>query len=140
MLALLIAPLLDRLRVGRILNEKSAWGGIVVMLGGLTLRIWASRVLGAYYTRTLRTEEGQHLIREGPYRLIRHPGYLGDILMWLGAGLATANGAVIALINIPLVRAYRYRMRTEEAMLAYTFPQEYQDYARRTSRLIPFIY
>jgi protein-S-isoprenylcysteine O-methyltransferase Ste14 len=140
LLALLVAPLLNRLQLGRFLSETSAWGGIAVMLSGLTLRLWAIRVLGAFYTRTLRTDTGQHLIDEGPYRLIRHPGYLANILMWLGAGVATSNGIVTAMIILPLVRAYQYRMRAEEAMLADTFPQEYPSYVQRTWRLIPFIY
>ncbi len=140
LLALLVAPLLNRLRIGRLLSETAAWGGIAVMLSGLTLRIWASRELGAFYTRTLRTDVGQHLIDEGPYGLVRHPGYLGSLLLWLGAGIATANGIVTAMIILPLVRAYQYRIRAEEAMLADTFPQEYPNYARRTWRLIPFIY
>jgi protein-S-isoprenylcysteine O-methyltransferase Ste14 len=139
-LALLVAPLLNRLRLGRLFSETAAWGGIAVMLSGLSLRIWASRVLGAFYTRTLRTDEGQQLIDEGPYRLVRHPGYLGSLLLWLGAGVATANGIVTAMIILPLVRAYHYRMRTEEALLTHAFPQAYPGYAQRTWRLIPFIY
>ena len=61
----------------------------------LALRIWASLVLGSFYTRTLRTTAEQRLIVEGPYRLIRNPGYLGDIFLLLGAGMATANWIVL---------------------------------------------
>jgi len=89
---------------------------------------------------TLRLVEGQHLITAGPYRLIRHPGYLSSLLLWLGAGGATTNGIVMALIGIPLVRAYRYRIQAEEALLAAAFPHEYHGYARRTWRLIPYLY
>src|SRR6478752_6550819 len=101
-LTLQVAPLLNRLRIGRVFSEKVAWGGVTAMLAGLAIRIWASRALGAYYTRTLRTEEAQRLIEEGPYRLVRHPGYFGNILMWLGAGVATTNGIVTVVIAIPL--------------------------------------
>ncbi|HMA35153.1 MAG TPA: hypothetical protein VKY74_11855 [Chloroflexia bacterium] len=52
--ALVLAPFLNRVRVGRLLSEQIGWSGIVAMLAGLALRIWASRVLGVYYTRTLR--------------------------------------------------------------------------------------
>lgn len=140
MLALLIAPHLNRLKFGRIRSKRLAWGGIVTMLAGLMLRIWASRVLGTFYTRTLRTSAEQHLIEEGPYRLVRNPGYLGDILLWLGAGFAAANWIVLAIIFFPMMRAYRSRIKAEEVMLADAFPQEYSGYARRTWRLIPFLY
>src|SRR5258708_5328602 len=78
LVALLIAPLLNRRKIGRLHSESLAWGGIMAMLVGLALRIWASLVLGAFYTRTLQTSAQQHLIRKGPYRLVRHPGYLAN--------------------------------------------------------------
>jgi len=140
MLAMLVAPFMNRLKIGRYHGEKAAWSGIAVMLTGLVLRIWATRVLGSFYTRTLRTAEEQHLIADGPYRLVRHPGYLGNLLLWLGAGVASANWIMATAITFFMVRAYGYRIRAEEAMLADAFPQEYEGYASRTWRLIPFIY
>ena len=97
-------------------------------------------MLGAFYTRTLRTSAEQRLIEDGPYRLVRNPGYLGDLLLWLGAGFAAANWIVLAIIIFPMLRVYRSRIKAEEAMLADAFPQEYSGYARRTWRLIPFLY
>ena len=138
--ALLVAPLLSRRGIGRLPSKRGAWGGIAVMLTGLVLRIWASRVLGSCYTRTLRTDAQQHVIAEGPYRLIRHPGYLGDLLLWLGAGIATSNWITLTAISFPLLGSYWYRIQAEEAMLADVFAQEYQGYASHTWRLIPFIY
>ena len=140
LLTLLVAPLLNRLRIGRLRSERLAWSGIAAMLAGLVLRIWAVRVLGSFYTRTLRTGTEQHLIAEGPYRLVRHPGYLGDLLMWFGAGIATSNWIAATTISLPMMGSYWYRMQVEEAMLADAFPQDYQSYAIHTWRLIPFIY
>ncbi|HEV7236218.1 MAG TPA: methyltransferase, partial [Ktedonobacteraceae bacterium] len=98
LLALLVAPLLNRVKLGRLRNQSAAWSGIVAMLAGLSLRIWASRILGSFYTRTLRTSKEQHIIVEGPYQLVRNPGYLGDILLWFGAGIASANWIVLVVI------------------------------------------
>src|SRR5437588_11658595 len=47
LLALLLAPLLNRWKVGHIGSERSAWGGIAAMLAGLGLRTWASRGRGS---------------------------------------------------------------------------------------------
>src|SRR5260370_316767 len=132
LITLLVAPFLNRRRIGRFLSETSAWGGIVPMLAGLALRIWASRVLGSFYTRTLRTDADQRLIAAGPYQLVRHPGYLGDLLLWVGAGITTANWVAFTAISLPMVCAYWYPIQTEETMLANAFPQEYQRYATRT--------
>ena len=138
--ALAVAPLLHRWRLGRLSAPGLAWGGIAAMVAGLTVRVWAARVLGAYYTRTLRTSSTQSLVEEGPYRLVRHPGYLGVLLLWLGAGLASANVLVAGLIAISMGRAYRRRIRSEEAMLTNTFGEDYVAYTRRTRRLIPWVY
>ena len=139
-ITMLIAPLLNRWKIGCFRREKLAWSGIPAMLAGLALRIWAARVLGAFYTRTLRTSEQQHLITSGPYQVVRHPGYIADILMWLGAGAATANWIAPVFFVAPMIGAYWYRIQAEEAMLAATFPQEYPGYAGHTWRLVPFLY
>src|SRR5262249_3375998 len=61
-----------------------AWIGIAVGAAGLLVRIWSMRVLGRDYTRSLRTRETQTVVDRGPYRVVRHPGYLGSILVWVG--------------------------------------------------------
>jgi protein-S-isoprenylcysteine O-methyltransferase Ste14 len=140
LLALAVAPLLNRRRLGRLTAPRMAWGGIAAMVAGLTVRVWAARVLGASYTRTLRTSTTQSLVAEGPYRLVRHPGYLGVLLLWLGAGLASANALVAGLIAVSMGRAYRRRIRREEAMLTEAFGEDYVAYTRRTWHLIPWVY
>ena len=140
-LGVLLAPGLNLLRRGRTtLPPAAGWLGLGFMVGGISLRAWANTTLGAFYTRTLRVTADQQLIEQGPYRLLRHPGYSGSLLLWLGAGLATANGFVTAIIALVTGGAYVYRVRSEEAMLAQTFGAAYQAYRRRTWKLLPFIY
>jgi protein-S-isoprenylcysteine O-methyltransferase Ste14 len=138
--ALAVAPLLNRRRLARLPAPRMAWGRIAAMVAGLTVRVWAARVWGAFYTRTLRTSTMQSLVEAGPYRLVRHPGYLGVLLLWLGAGLASANLLVAGLITASMRRAYRGRIRSEEALLTNTFGEDYVVYTRRTWRLIPWVY
>jgi protein-S-isoprenylcysteine O-methyltransferase Ste14 len=136
---LVAAPVLDYFHIAR-LPDWVSWVGLALMVAGLGLRVWAIRVLGEYYTRTLRTTERQTLIDRGPYHIVRHPGYLGVLMLWVGAGLATANWIVAMLIALIMFVAYRYRIQYEEQMLAATFGEEYRRYAGRTRRLIPFLY
>ena len=141
MLGLLLAPGLNMLRRGRTsISPVAGWVGLGLMLNGIGLRAWANTTLGAFYTRTLRVTADQRLIEQGPYRLLRHPGYSGSLLLWIGAGLATTNWVVTILITIVTGSAYVYRVRSEEAMLVQTFGEAYQDYRQRTWKLIPFIY
>jgi protein-S-isoprenylcysteine O-methyltransferase Ste14 len=139
-LCMLLAPLLNYFNLGRLIPPVLAWAGLVLAAGGLALRLWAPRVLGQYYTRTLRVAEQQTVVDEGPYRLIRHPGYAGVVALWIGAGLATGNVIVTLVIAALMFAAYAYRIQAEEAMLVATLGQPYRDYQARTKRLIPFIY
>ncbi len=86
------------------------------------------------------TTAGHHIVQEGPYRLIRHPGYSGSLLVWIGAGLVTSNWIVLIVVTLVCISAYLYRIRSEEAMLVAEFGEEYENYIRRTRRLIPFVY
>jgi len=126
-LGVLISPLLNALDVGR-LPEAAGWSGLALMLGAIGVRVWAARSLGASYTRTLRTTSGQRLVDSGPYRFVRHPGYVAGIVMWLGAGLATTNLFVLIAILVVIVTAYRARIGAEEAMLLEAFGDEYRAY------------
>jgi protein-S-isoprenylcysteine O-methyltransferase Ste14 len=70
------------------------WAGVAVLAVGLALRAWGMTTLGASYTRTLRTAGDQRLVQGGPYRLIRHPGYSGSLLVWAGYSLGWAAGSL----------------------------------------------
>jgi protein-S-isoprenylcysteine O-methyltransferase Ste14 len=79
--------------------------------------------------------EVRGLVTRGPYRVVRHPIYLGELGACAGLVLAapTAWNAVVALL---FAVAQGARMRFEEAALAAEFP-EYRAYAARTPRLVP---
>jgi protein-S-isoprenylcysteine O-methyltransferase Ste14 len=98
------------------------------------------RVLGAFYTRTLRVSSKQHIVQQGPYRLIRHPGYLASIFLWIGGGVAVLNWITLIVIVAVMPAAYTYRIRSEEAMLSQTFGEEFTAYKAHTWKLIPFVY
>jgi protein-S-isoprenylcysteine O-methyltransferase Ste14 len=141
LLMLLVAPLLNLFHVASLPDGTLAgWVGVAITLAGVGLRVWSARVLGRFYTRTLVTEGDQRIVRDGPYRLIRHPGYLGSILMFVGAALASVNWVTLAAIPVATIAAYVYRIGSEEAMLAATFGDEFQDYRRHTWRLLPPLY
>lgn len=76
------------------------------MAAGLVVRAWAARILGRFYTRTLRIAEDQPIIRRGPYRLVRHPGYAADLLLWLGLRLATRNALVAFAVSLAMRAVY----------------------------------
>jgi protein-S-isoprenylcysteine O-methyltransferase len=140
-LALMIAPLLNHFEVAHLdLGFPLGWVGVALMLGGLALRWWANAVLGRFYTSTLRLAEDQQIVRAGPYRLVRHSGYGGVLLLWVGAGLASQNWAVAAIILSLMSVAYAYRIKSEESMLQTAFGDQYRSYMRFTWRLVPWVF
>jgi len=120
-------------------NSALAWFGIALGAFGLVVRVWSMRVLGASYTRSLRTLEGQAIVDRGPYRFVRHPGYLGSILVWAGSRLAV-NWLVAAATVVVLVAVYAYRINAEEHMLDQHFGSAYNAYRDKTWRLVPFVW
>jgi protein-S-isoprenylcysteine O-methyltransferase Ste14 len=137
---IILPPLLNFLHMGQITSSSIRWLGLLIMLLSLILRFWSMQVLGEYYTRTLRVTDSQTIVSKGPYRVIRHPGYLGTILVWIGFALAVGNWIAILILAFLLFGVYGYRIRSEEAMLMERFGNEYQEYRKQTWRLIPLIY
>src|SRR6266496_629713 len=98
-LVLLSALLLSRFKIA-LLPSWVGWLGILIALIGFGLRVWSMSVLGKFYTRTLKVTDRQSIVRAGPYGLIRHPGYLGSILIWSGVAASTQNWIVLVIVLV----------------------------------------
>jgi protein-S-isoprenylcysteine O-methyltransferase Ste14 len=82
--------------------------------------------------------EARGLVTGGPYRLVRHPLYLGELGTCLGLVIASPSGRNL-FAAVVFVLAQAARMLMEERELARQFP-EYHAYAARTPRLIPVLH
>jgi protein-S-isoprenylcysteine O-methyltransferase Ste14 len=114
--------------------------GLVVMVTGLVLRGWSIKTLGDYFTFTVMVSSDQPVIKAGPYRALRHPGYAGIVLACAGVGLASANwvglaGAVLVPLGLLLIR-----IRIEERALLATLGDRYRCYAAGHKRLVPLVW
>lgn len=116
------------------------WTGVSLEAVGILLRVWARATLGRYYTLTLKTTSKQSLVDWGPYRRVRHPGYLGYLLMWIGIGAVSTSVIAVAAVFVLTGSAYVYRINNEEELLRAALGESYEEYAKRTDRLVPFIY
>lgn len=135
---LLVSIFLDFWHVGIFHNQPLAIASLFVMGLGLILRSYSVIILNKFYT--LGSLDQQELIQKGPYRIIRHPGYLGTILCWGAAGLAMENYIVFIIGVVILTLAYSYRIHSEEKMLILRFGDRYKVYQKRTWRLVPGVW
>lgn len=116
------------------------WIGIAMMVAGLLLRAWAVRVLAGYFTVDVTIRPGHRLIRNGPYRRLRHPSYTGSLMTFYGFALTLGNSGSLLVVVLPVTTAFLWRIRIEERVLSKAFPAQYADYVRETKRLIPYIW
>lgn len=103
--------------------------------------LWFAVVLRAnrFAASVIHVESGQTIAATGPYRLVRHPMYLGMLLKWLA--IAPALGSFIAWPLCGLVvPVFVLRLLHEEKLLQHELPG-YAEYCRQTPwRLVPFIW
>lgn len=140
-LIVLLSPfLLNYLQISKEVPVLGQWLGVGIMLIGIAIHIWSVKTLGKFYSRSLIVQKEHRIVQEGPYKILRHPGYLGAILIGLGFGLAVGNMYVFWLIVLVMVPMYVFRISQEEKMLSETFGESYLTYQGKTKRLVPFIY
>jgi protein-S-isoprenylcysteine O-methyltransferase Ste14 len=96
--------------------------------------------LGKSFSANVALRNGQQLKRDGLYAWARHPSSTGLWLIFLAYGLHSGDGLSVAIAIVPTTIVLIYRIRVEEAVLRSAFGKAYDDYARSTRRLIPFVY
>lgn len=113
---------------------------LAVMIAGLAIRMAAILSLGRSFTANVAIQETQTVKRTGLYRVVRHPSYLGLLMVLLAIGLHSKNWVGLAVALIPTTAVMLYRIHVEEEALVKAFGAEYRDYARETKRLVPGVY
>ena len=111
--------------------------GLPVMLAGAALRWWSVRTLGRFFTVTVGVADDHRLVDTGPYAVLRHPSYTGMLIVYLGLGIGLDSWLSIAAGVLVPAAACVYRIGHEERQLREGLGPSYDDYARRTSRLVP---
>lgn len=114
--------------------------GLVLIVGGLLVRWSAMRTLGSLFTCVVEIQAHHRLVETGLYRWVRHPGYLGQCLVFIGIGLGLANALSVLGLLVPISVAFVNRIGVEERALQQRFGEAYEAYRRRSWRLIPWLY
>jgi protein-S-isoprenylcysteine O-methyltransferase Ste14 len=128
-------------KIGRIYHWNTFFGlGSILIVVGLIIRVTSILTLKKQFTYTVTKIENHELIETGIYKNIRHPGYLGQLIIFLGISTCLSNWVSILLMIIPVLLGYLNRINIEEKFMVEQMGQRYSDYQKRTKKLIPVIY
>jgi len=114
--------------------------GFSLFIIGLALQGIAEATLGKYYLPSIGTVEGQKIVKDGIYKYIRHPGYLGEIIIFFGLGFVTYSLLGILGAFIVSLMVYVGEVIPEEKYMVEKFGKEYEEYMKETFRFIPYIF
>jgi protein-S-isoprenylcysteine O-methyltransferase Ste14 len=113
---------------------------LILLIIALAIR-WSAIVnLGKAFSANVAIRDAQEIQTTGLYHFVRHPSYLGLLLVFVAIGMHSRIWAGLALAVIPPTAALLYRIHIEEAALTEAFGEEYVNYSKNTKRLIPGIY
>ncbi|MCX6151096.1 MAG: isoprenylcysteine carboxylmethyltransferase family protein [Ignavibacteriales bacterium] len=112
--------------------------GLIVYLIFSWFQIWAYKSMGENYSNEIIIMKIHKLVKSGPFKIVRHPYYLGQILTDLGGAVALLSYTVfpLVIIEIPLLIM---RAIFEERLMAKHFKDEFTAYKKKSGFLIPFI-
>ncbi|MFW9955944.1 MAG: methyltransferase family protein [Candidatus Thorarchaeota archaeon] len=142
---LIVTPLLEKdyltiLYLGTQELSLMTYLGVVVLLLGGVILLLSRYYLGHFGGPRIVIEDDHQLVTRGPYQHIRHPIYLGMLLLFIGY-LVSLGGVLVSIgWTIILFFILRERINQEEDLLKSQFGDEYDAYIARTSRLIPYLY
>jgi protein-S-isoprenylcysteine O-methyltransferase Ste14 len=109
--------------------------GAVIATLGLGFSVYSLFKLGRSFSII---PQARGFVQSGPYKYLRHPLYLGEIITVSGFVLSHLMISTVAILLLVIVMQ-AYRALREEGILASTFP-EYHKYMSRTWRFVPYIF
>jgi protein-S-isoprenylcysteine O-methyltransferase Ste14 len=140
LISYIMAGFTERWDWGPPMSQEAQIAGLVLTIAGYGVVVWAMGA-NAYFSPLVRIqqERGHQVADGGPYRIVRHPGYLGAIVftlavpILLGSWWALIPGVLAAII-------YVLRTFLEDRTLAEELPG-YSEYQQRTQyRLFPGVW
>jgi protein-S-isoprenylcysteine O-methyltransferase Ste14 len=108
--------------------------GLLLLLLGFLLRVWATVYFYAHRMRVISLKPQSALITSGPYRFSRNPLYLGgNVFIFLGAALflGSPTALVATALHLPLMDRF---IRREEQQLERQFGEDWQRYKKSVRR------
>ena len=137
--ALLVVSALDRRFDWSQMPSVVSWIGDAMVVLSYVMYYVVSKE-NTYAGASIRVEEGQRVISSGPYALVRHPKYVGDIVLVVGVALALGSWWSLLIVPVLTIPALVARILDEENILARDLPG-YVEYEQKVRyRLVPHLW
>lgn len=111
---------------------------IGLQVAAVLLMIWARVTFGMRSFHYAANPTAGGLVTTGPYRYLRHPIYAAALL-FVWTGVAVNASPLSVALGLAATAMLALRILFEERLVRQRYP-EYDDYARRTKRVVPFIF
>ena len=113
---------------------------LMVQILGFILAIWSVFVMGiGRFNIQPEVKSQAKLVNKGPYKVIRNPMYTG-LILFFGAGVLNTLYIIDIFVFLILIIVLLSKIILEEKYLAARFGTSYDDYKKKSFRLIPYIY
>jgi protein-S-isoprenylcysteine O-methyltransferase Ste14 len=116
-----------------------ASSGSLLAVAGAALILRSRAELGPAWSLVAMADRGTGLVTTGPYRLVRHPIYLGLALLAMGQAIAFGSWPAFLIVLSGIVPTFAWRARAEETLLGRTFGERYALYRKQTKMIIPYL-
>ncbi len=128
-------------KIGRIYSWNTFFAiGMAIFTIGLLIRVHSLLTLKQYFTYSVANVENHTIITSGLYKFIRHPGYLGQLMIFIGISISMSNWLSVLLMMIPVTLGYLYRIQVEENFMMDHLGENYKKYQEQTKKMIPMLY
>jgi protein-S-isoprenylcysteine O-methyltransferase Ste14 len=114
--------------------------GEALFVLGASFTAWSYTHLGRYLSPYAEVLPDHRVVENGPYRYIRHPGYLGAMVALVGLSLAVQS--LVSLLATLLIGGtlFAQRIHVEEDLMTNELGDRYVAYKARTKHFIPFVW
>jgi isoprenylcysteine carboxyl methyltransferase (ICMT) family protein YpbQ len=119
------------------ISAALAWSGVSLYLVALVLRNWAKSTLANHWSLQIEILPSHQIVRDGPYKYVRHPAYTAIMLEVIAIPLACSAFNTLVLVSLPYIVFLIIRSHVEEKALLVAAAEDYQKFQNAIPRFMP---
>ena len=135
---ILLFSVVELLTASRKIRLDISGIGLLIFIFAFILRNWSVSALGKFHSTNIEIKPDHQLIKNGPYRYIRHPYYVSVMLEVMSIPLIVNAFFSVYAVFIIYIPSVLMRVYLEERTLIRRFPAEYLNYKSDVMAFLPF--